>query len=101
MWSPRSVSTEPVATLLAQNAEAIELAVTAVQFLVAFVILVALGRWLYRDASSRGSEWAWQWATGIPLVFLASVIAGPIGVLFGILALVIYLQLHPREASGA
>lgn len=86
-------------SLVGAGAEPVELAVTAVQVLVVFAILFVLGRWLYRDARSRGSEWAWQWATGIPLLLLAGVVFGASGIVPGLLAIVIYLQLHPRTPS--
>ncbi len=66
-----ALTTDPIATYLAV------LAVLA-------VLYATLGRWLYRDASRRGSEWAWQWATGIPALLL-------LGVVPGLLNLIVYL----------
>lgn len=58
------------------------------------VVLAALwatvGRWLYRDAKSRGSEWAWQWGFGTPLTVVA-------GVDVMLLVVVIYLLLRDSE----
>ncbi|WP_206537594.1 hypothetical protein [Natronolimnohabitans innermongolicus] len=45
-----------------------------------------LGRWIYRDAKKRGSDWAWQWAIGIPTMII-------FGLIPGLLLLIIYLQL--------
>ena len=49
-----------------------------------------VGRWLYRDAMSRGSEWAWQWGFGTPLTVMA-------GVDVMLLVVVIYLLLRDSE----
>lgn len=46
-----------------------------------------LGRWIYHDATERGSEWAWQWATAIPFFVFT-------GIVPGLLLLIIYLQLR-------
>jgi len=50
------------------------------------ILLIAgfVGRWVYRDAKARGSDWAWQWAVGIVLLFL-------VGFVPGLLGIVIYL----------
>jgi len=40
---------------------------------------VLLGGWIYRDAKSRGSNWAWQWAVGIFFLFLTGLLPGFIG----------------------
>ena len=48
------------------------------------LLLGLLGRWIYRDAKSRGSDWAWQWATGIPMMFVLELVPG-------LLTLIIYL----------
>jgi hypothetical protein len=59
--------------------------------LIALVVLWGtLGRWLYRDARSRGSEWAWQWGFGTPLAVVA-------GFDVMLLVVVIYLQLRDSE----
>jgi len=46
-----------------------------------------LGRWLYRDAKDRGSDWAWQWGFGTPLTVIA-------GIDVMLLVIVIYLLLR-------
>lgn len=75
-----ALTTDPIATYLTV------LAVLA-------VLYATLGRWLYRDASRRGSEWARQWATGIPaLLFL--------GLVPGLLVLIIYLLVRGDELEG-
>ncbi|MFC5134435.1 MULTISPECIES: hypothetical protein [Haloferacaceae] len=59
--------------------------------LVALLILWAtVGRWLYRDAKARGSEWAWQWGFGTPLTVVA-------GIDVMLLVVVIYLLLRDSE----
>lgn len=47
-------------------------------------ILFLIGRWVYHDATARGSEWAWQWGVGIAILFL-------FGLIPGVLGLIIYL----------
>lgn len=54
------------------------------------VIGVFVGGWVYRDARARGSARAWQWAVGIPLLFL-------VGLVPGLLALVIYLLVRDER----
>ena len=40
--------------------------------LIALLILWAtIGRWMYNDAKSRESSWAWQWGFGTPLAVIA------------------------------
>lgn len=75
-----ALTTDPIATYLTV------LAVLA-------VLYATLGRWLYRDASRRGSEWAWQWATGIPALLLLAVVPG-------LLVLIIYLLVRGDEPEG-
>ena len=50
-------------------------------FLVLAVAFGLIGRWVYRDAKSRGSEWAWQWGVGIAVLFLAGLVPGLLGIL--------------------
>ncbi|WP_123623967.1 hypothetical protein [Halorubrum sp. CSM-61] len=49
--------------------------------LILFVVFGLVGRWVYRDAKSRGSDWAWQWGVGIALLFLAGLVPGLLGIL--------------------
>ena len=44
-----------------------------------------VGRWIYRDARSRGSDWAWQWGVGITLLFVAGLVPGLLGVIIYLL----------------
>lgn len=53
---------------------------------------VLVGRWIYRDASKRGSDWAWQWAVGIVFLFLAGLVPGLLGV-------IIYLLVRSDEVA--
>ncbi|MCY4732916.1 hypothetical protein KY092_20515 [Natronomonas gomsonensis] len=53
--------------------------------LILFVAFGLVGRWVYRDAKSRGSDWAWQWGVGIALLFLAGLVPGLLGVLVYVL----------------
>ncbi|WP_049985340.1 hypothetical protein [Halobellus rufus] len=50
-------------------------------FLVLLVVFGLVGRWVYRDAKSRGSDWAWQWGVGVALLFLAGLVPGLLGIL--------------------
>lgn len=54
---------------------------SAAEFLLLFIIFGLIGRWVYRDAKSRGSDWAWQWGVGIALLFLAGLVPGLLGIL--------------------
>ncbi|WP_281196121.1 hypothetical protein [Halorubrum sp. F4] len=54
------------------------------------VLWATVGRWLYRDAKARGSEWAWQWGFGTPLTVVA-------GIDVMLLVVVIYLLLRDSE----
>lgn len=47
--------------------------------LLAHVVGIWLGWWIYRDAKSRGSDWAWQWGTGIALLIVAGAFPVVIG----------------------
>ena len=40
--------------------------------IVEIIVAAFVGRWIYYNAQSRGSKWAWQWSVGIAilLVFL-------------------------------
>ncbi len=49
--------------------------------LVLFIVFGLIGRWVYQDAKSRGSDWAWQWGVGIALLFLAGLVPGLLGIL--------------------
>jgi len=57
----------------------------APELLVVLLVLVVafglIGRWVYRDARSRGSQWAWQWGVGIGVLFLAGLVPGLLGLL--------------------
>ncbi|WP_418282230.1 hypothetical protein [Halorubrum sp. DTA98] len=54
------------------------------------VLWATLGRWLYKDAKDRGSEWAWQWGFGTPLAVIA-------GIDVMLLVVVIYLLVRESE----
>ncbi|PAU84499.1 hypothetical protein CK500_02980 [Halorubrum salipaludis] len=59
--------------------------------LAALIVLWAtLGRWIYKDAKDRGSEWAWQWGFGTPLTVIA-------GIDVMLLVVVIYLLLRNSD----
>lgn len=34
------------------------------------VVGIVVGRWVYQDAKSRGSSWAWQWGVGIAVLLI-------------------------------
>lgn len=57
----------------------------AMELMVLLIILFLLGgvigRWVYRDAKARGSEWAWQWAVGIVILFVVGFVPGIVGIL--------------------
>ena len=59
-------------------------------FIVFVLLFGILGRWIYRDAKDRGSDWAWQWATGIPIMFI-------LGLVPGLLATIIYLLVRGEK----
>ena len=50
-----------------------------------------LGRWVYRDAKSRGSSWAWQWGVAIG-IFLVPVVPS-------LVLLALYLLLRGPKIS--
>lgn len=66
-----------------------------VLLLVLLLVFGLVGRWIYRDAKRRGSDWAWQWGVGIGLLFLAGLVPGLLGV-------IIYLLVRPAlpEETG-
>lgn len=45
------------------------------------LLVFVIGRWVYLDAKSRGSDWAWQWATGIVLLSLVGLVPGLLGLM--------------------
>lgn len=62
----------------------------ATELIIVFVliyipILFLIGRWVYRDAKARNSNWAWQWAIGIVVLFLAGLIPGLLGIIIYLL----------------
>lgn len=67
----------------------LELLVLLAVLLVAFGLV---GRWIYRDARGRGSDWAWQWGVGISLLFLAGLVPGLLGV-------IVYLLVRPDDPA--
>lgn len=54
-------------------------------FLIFFVVFGLVGRWVYNDAKSCGSEWAWQWGVGIAFLFLAGLVPGLLGIIIYLL----------------
>jgi len=46
-----------------------------------FIVFGLVGRLVYRDAKSRGSDWAWQWGVGIAFPFLIGFVPGLLGIL--------------------
>jgi len=40
-------------------------------FIALLILWATVGRWMYNDAKSRESYWAWQWGFGTPLAVLA------------------------------
>ncbi|SIR20999.1 hypothetical protein [Natronorubrum daqingense] len=48
--------------------------------LIVFISVLA-GKWVYDDAKSRQSGWAWQWGVGIAFLFLAGIFPGIVGLL--------------------
>lgn len=53
--------------------------------LIFFIVFGLIGRWVYNDAKSRGSQWAWQWGVGIALLFLAGLVPGLLGIIIYLL----------------
>ncbi|MDL5362883.1 hypothetical protein [Halalkalicoccus sp. NIPERK01] len=62
--------------------------------LILLILFGVVGRWVYRDARSRGNEWAWQ---------LAVLIAGAffLGVVPGLLALGVYVLARGERGETA
>mgnify|MGYP005850049717 CR=1 FL=1 len=62
-------------------------------FLVAVLLVLwaTLGRWLYRDAKDRDSDWAWQWGFGTPLAVIGGI---------DVMLLVVVIYLLVREPAG-
>lgn len=70
----------------------------AMELIVFFVfvyipILFLVGRWVYRDAKARNSNWAWQWAVGIVVLFA--------GLIPGLLGIIIYLLVRGDTVQGS
>ena len=59
-------------------------------FVALLILWATVGRWIYNDAKSRESRWAWQWGFGTPLTVIA-------GLDIMLLVIVIYLLLHNSE----
>ena len=57
------------------------------------VLWATLGNWLYKDASERDSDWAWQWGFGTPLTVIA-------GIDVMLLVVVIYLLVRNSDGSS-
>ena len=57
------------------------------------VLWATLGNWLYKDASERDSDWAWQWGFGTPLAVIA-------GIDVMLLVVVIYLLVRNSDGSS-
>jgi len=51
------------------------------------VVILYIARWVYRDATARGSEWAWQWAFVTAIAFFAALVPGVV-----VLAIYYYLR---------
>ncbi|MGM0606669.1 MAG: hypothetical protein ACQETB_13490 [Halobacteriota archaeon] len=54
------------------------------------VLWATVGRWMYKDARSRGSPWAWQWGFGTPLTVIAGI---------DVLLLVVIIYLLLRDSN--
>ena len=52
-----------------------------VVLVILFIVFGLVGRWVYRDAKSRGSDRAWQWGVGIAFLFLIGLVPGLLGML--------------------
>lgn len=59
-------------------------------FIALLILWATIGRWMYHDAKSRESSWAWQWGFGTPLTVIA-------GLDIMLLVVVIYLLLRKSE----
>lgn len=44
------------------------------------LLAILTGKWIYEDASARGSDWAWQWGVGVGSLFLLGVLPGVLAV---------------------
>lgn len=49
-------------------------------YLVFLTVVLMVGAWIYRDAANNNSTWAWQWATGIVILFHVGIVPGVIAV---------------------
>ncbi len=99
-------TSSPVGAAAISSPEAVEVGLQLLLLAVGGYLLYRLGRWIYRDATARGSEWAWQWATGIPMLLVLGFVPGflVLGFVPGLLVLIIYLQLRNdqlREADAS
>lgn len=56
-----------------------------ITLLIIAVLAAFVGRWVYRDARARGSDWAWQWAVGIVFLFLFGLVPGLLGIIIYLL----------------
>jgi hypothetical protein len=65
---------------------------TLIIMLVMAVVGFFVGRWVYRDAKTRGSNWAWQWGVGIGILLI------PIAP--GLLLLAIYLLVRDDKTRS-
>ena len=45
------------------------------------IVFGLVGRWVYKDAKARGSDWAWQWGVGVGFLFLLGLVPGLLGML--------------------
>lgn len=53
--------------------------------LIVLLLAAFVGRWIYHDAKRRGSDWAWQWAVGIVILFLVGLVPGLLGIIIYLL----------------
>ena len=44
------------------------------------LLAILAGKWVYDDASARGSDWAWQWGVGVGSLFLLGILPGVLAV---------------------
>ena len=44
------------------------------------LLAILTGKWVYDDASARGSDWAWQWGVGVGSLFLLGILPGVLAV---------------------
>jgi uncharacterized membrane protein len=59
--------------------------------LILVVIGILVGRWVYRDAKSRGSNWAWQWGVGTAILLVP--------IVPGLIVLIIYLFVRGNKTQ--